>query len=252
MLLVFGGTTEGRHVAEALAAAGRRFVYSTKSQVGMPPLRGMQLRHGALTGDLLVALCRDEGVRGIVHAGHPFAEQLHRAVADASRRLALPVWRLERHFPARDPRPWLTYVAGYAAALECLVRLDREPLLALTGVQTIAPLRPWWERRRTYFQILNRPMSWALAQAEGFPREQLIGRAPWKDAAKLAGEIRRLGIRVLITKESGESGFQPEKSEAARLTQTPLIVIERPALPPDFRLVHDTGELLARLARELP
>jgi precorrin-6x reductase len=251
MLLVFGGTTEGRRCARALADHALPFVYSTKDPVAMPPLPGMRARHGALTPDELAALCRAEDVRGIIHAAHPFAERLHAAIASTAKALDLPVWRFERCYPERAVDGLIEYVPSWAAALERLDGIDREPLLALTGVQTIATLRPFWSRRPAYFQILDRPGSWALAASCGFPRERLIAGMPGGDPAPVAAKIRELDVRIMVTKESGASGFQSAKMAAARATATPLLIVQRPMLPPVFRCVTTEADLLARIAAEL-
>jgi precorrin-6A/cobalt-precorrin-6A reductase len=252
MLLVFGGTTEGKRVATALAAAGRRFIYSTKLSVVMPDLPGMTLRHGPLTAEALAALCRTERIRGIVNASHPFAEVLHATVADVAAALGLPVWRFERRYPERDrSAPCLRYVPDFPAALAALEELGHEPLLAFTGVQTIAKLRPWWSRHLTFFQILDLPHSFALAQAQGIPREQLFAHAPATEPDELVTRVHKLGIRVLITKESGESGFQSVKERAAAIAQIPLFVVQRPAAPASFSPVRSEAELLAVLGPEV-
>ena len=251
MLLVFGGTTEGRRCAQALSDRGLSFVYSTKDSVAMPPLPGMRVRHGALTPDGLAALCRAEDVGAIVHAAHPFAERLHAAIASTAEVLDLPVWRFERCYPERTGDGLIEYVPSWAATLERLDRIGREPLLALTGVQTIATLRPFWQSRSVYVQILDRPGSWALAASCGFPRERLIAGMPGDDPEPVIAKIRELGIRVMVTKESGASGFQSAKMAAARATATPLLIVQRPALPPVFRCVTTEADLLAHIAAEL-
>lgn len=247
MLLVFGGTTEGRRCAEALAQHGSRFFYSTRTLVRMPALAGMRTRHGALTGADLVALCRADHVDAIIDAAHPFAERLHATIAEAATTLDLPVWRFERPSPPRVADPLVHYVPGFTDAVETLTRFDRSPLLALSGVQTIAMLRPFWETREMFARILDRPESWALAEAAGFPRTHILAGPPETSAETLAATIRRLGARVMLTKESGEPGGQSTKMAAASMTGTTLLIVARPVLPPVFRCVADEAELLARI-----
>jgi precorrin-6x reductase len=214
----------------------------------MPELPGMRLRHGALTVEALIALCRAEKVRAIINASHPFAEVLHATVAAAATALSLPVWRFERVYPKRGQAgEWVRYVPDFPAAIAQLLTLGRAPLLAFTGVQTIPKLRSWWEANLTYFQILDRPDSFALARSFGVPPAQLLAHAPATAPETLAATIRHLGVRVLITKESGESGFQSVKLAAAALAQTPLLVVERPATPALFSPVHDEASLLDRV-----
>lgn len=252
MLLVFGGTTEGKRVAHALSDAGLRFVYSTKLPVVMPPLPGMRLRFGPFDVPGLVAFCRAERIAGIVNASHPFASVLHRIVAEAAALAAVTVWRFERRYAARDRAlPHLRYVPDFAAALATLATLGHEPLLALTGVQTIGKLRPWWERHQAYFQILDRPESFARAAAEGFPRGRLLAQPPAAEPEALVRTIAETGAKVMLTKESGFSGFQPVKEEAAARTGIPLLVVARPAVPASFIPVHSETELLAAVGPEV-
>jgi precorrin-6x reductase len=184
---------------------------------------------------------------GIIDAAHPFAERLHPTIAEAAATLDLPVWRIERPCPPRTNDPLIRYVATFPDAVATLARLDLAPLLALSGVQTIAALRPFWERRETFVRILDRPESWAVADAAGFARTHIIAGAPETDADALGAMIRRLGVRVMLTKESGEPGGQSAKMQVAVGTDTMLLIVARPALPARFRFVADMDELLARM-----
>ncbi len=252
MLLVFGGTTEGRRCAAALASGGRPFLYSTRTPVDMPAFLGMRVRHGALTPAALVALCRAEDVRGIVHAAHPFADQLHATVQAAAETLALPVWRFERARPPRSVDPLVHYVPSLTAAVEALRTLDQAPLLALSGVQTIPVLRPFWQTHTTYFRILDRPESWAVVDEAGFPHAGIIAGPPDMDARVIGDIVRARAIRVMLTKESGVPGGQPAKIAASRATGVPLLIVERPVLPASFRLVADEAALMAAIAAAAP
>ena len=78
MILVFGGTTEGRKAVEVLEEAGTTYYYSTLSDG-----QKIELVHGVhLTGGMevpeMIACCREQDIRLIVDAAHPFAEELHR------------------------------------------------------------------------------------------------------------------------------------------------------------------------------
>lgn len=246
MLLVFGGTTEGKRAAEALSKAGRAFIYSTKLPVKMPALVGMTCRHGAFNIPELVSYCAHHRVRGIVNASHPFADALHKVVGRAAEEASLPVWRYERTYAERNrPSRVLHYVPDYQAAIASLERLATGPVLALTGVQTIAKLRTWWERHPTYFQILDRPESHALAHAQGFPSQRILARAPASTPEELLCLIRTLGASAMITKESGESGYQHVKEQAAATAGIPLVIVQRPALPARFVPVYDDTQLLS-------
>ena len=108
----------------------------------------------------------------LVDAAHPFAIRLHRTLAKVSSRLRIPVVRLERQYPAHDKR--LIWCTDYAAAIDRLRADGICNLLALTGVKTIAKLRPYWEQTPCWFRILNRKESLSLAESDGFPKERII------------------------------------------------------------------------------
>ncbi len=250
-VLIFGGTTEGKQAVAWLTGTPYTFWYSTKTQVEteLPP--NGRYRWGAFTTATLAEFCRLHQVGCFVHAGHPFAEALHATVAEASQQLGLPVLRLERDYPPRQAQPLIQYVADYEEAVTCLRTADLSPVLALSGVQTIERLRGYWQHQPMYFRVLPRASSVALATRAGLPAEWLLPAEPGSEVAAETALIRRLGVRAVVTKESGESGFLSIKLAAAVAAGVPIFVVRRPALPAHFRPVAGEGELLAHLHSHL-
>ncbi len=246
-ILVFGGTTEGKQAVGWLANTAYAFWYSTKTQVELDLPPNGRYRWGAFTTATLVAFCRRHQVGCLVHAGHPFAEALHATVAEASQQLGLPVLRLERAYPPRQAHPLITYVADYEEAIACLRAADLAPALALSGVQTIERLRGYWQHHPMYFRVLPRASSVALATRAGLPAAWLLPAEPGREVAAETALIRRLGVRAVVAKESGESGFLSVKLAAAGAAGVPIFVVRRPATPATFRSVAGKDELLAYL-----
>ena len=84
MVLVFGGTTEGKQAIEVLTQLQQPFIYSTKTDI-QPELPDFATyRYGALDIELLQAFIKKEKIRCIVNASHPFATQLHDTVDTAA------------------------------------------------------------------------------------------------------------------------------------------------------------------------
>ncbi|MBW8687085.1 precorrin-6A reductase [Chitinophaga rhizophila] len=249
MILVFGGTTEGKIVAGILEKHGRHYYYSTKTAIAFTPGPYGKYRSGALTAADLQTFCRAQDIKAIVHASHPFAAVLHNTIDTCARELALPVYRFERRYPERQSDALIRYVASYQEATEWLERHVQGTLLALTGVQTIAPLRHYWEKHHTIFRILPRESSLALARAAGFPVEQLIMEMPGSDLVLETALINTNHIRAILTKDSGESGFISTKIGAALANGIPIVIVERPALPESFIPVTDEASLMEALNR---
>jgi len=242
-VLVFGGTTEGKQVAAGLGSTGYAFWYSTKNQVEIDLPPNGRARWGAFTVAGLVEFCRQQQVGCIVHASHPFAEVLHATVAEASQQLGLPVLRLERQYPERLAHPLVHYVADYEDAATQLLAAGYAPALALSGVQTLARLRGYWQQRPLFCRVLPREASVALARQVGFPAANLIPEWPGAGQAEEIALLQQTGAQAIITKESGESGFLSVKIAAALAAGVPIFIVRRPALPPTFRRFAHADEL---------
>lgn len=235
MILVFGGTTEGRLAAKTLDEAGTPFYYSTRGD--LQRVEGKHLRHvsGALDRESMTRFCRDNAIKCIVDAAHPFASQLHETVAEVATELRLPVIRLERRYAARDTAG-IVWCENFDDALVKLKENGIKSLLALTGVQTIARLRPYWLENRCVFRILDREESWQKALESGFPSDSLIAYSPDDNLIDI---IHHCEPEAILTKESGESGGFEAKLDAAKVCGLKLFVVKRPVLP--LRFITVTG-----------
>ena len=247
MILILGGTTEGRASVRIADEGSGPYYYSTKGS-----LQEIECAHGIrLTGGMDTAsmeiFCREKGIRLLIDAAHPFATALHRTVAEVSTSLQLPVIRYERRYPPRDPE--LVWCNDYADAIRKLDEQGTHNLLALTGVNTIAPLRPWWEKHPSWFRILEREESLAIAMKQGFPSERLLFYQEEDDAGEW---MDRLQPNAIITKESGQTGYFTEKVAAARKRSIPVFVVKRPALPETFYFVYGEDGLRKQIERLLP
>ena len=224
-ILILGGTTEGRMAADVCEAAGQRFFYSTLTAGGeLPLVHGVRLT-GGMTGPELRRFCRERGVRLVVDASHPFAQGLHRSVAESG----MPVVRIQRTMPAH--RADVEWCADLEDAVRRLLCNPPRRLLALTGVRTIRGLKPYWDRHETWFRILPREESLAAARAEGFPQDRLLfystdGTLP--SQARERELMSSLGADAILTKESGQSGGYEAKVEAARELGLRTLVVRAP------------------------
>ncbi len=228
MILVFGGTTEGRKAVEVLEESGSLYYYSTRSDGQQIELvNGVHLT-GGMDGSQMIAFCREHDIKLIVDAAHPFAEELHKTVAAVATELNIPVIRYDRIYPPHDED--LVWCKDYDAAICQLEKQGIKRLLALTGVNTIGKLRSYWEQHECWFRILNRRDSQKLAYQSQFPEDHLV----YYETDDTSTLIRDLHPDAIITKESGLSGGFTEKVEAARQAGIKVFVIERPIWPPKF------------------
>ncbi|MBO7584286.1 MAG: precorrin-6A/cobalt-precorrin-6A reductase, partial [Bacteroidales bacterium] len=102
MILILGGTTEGRLAVRVADAAGSPYWYSTRGDLQQIECRNGTHISGAMDEAAMTAFCADHGIRLLVDAAHPFATELHRTVAAVAESLDLPVVRVERSYPVED------------------------------------------------------------------------------------------------------------------------------------------------------
>lgn len=191
--------------------------------------------------------CRDHAIKLLIDAAHPFAQVLHQTIEKVSKCLQIPVIRYERRYPPRDED--LIWCDSYADAIHQMENKGIQRLLALSGVNTLAPLRPYWRSHTTWFRILEREESLSLAEKQGFPQERLVFYREGEDELKL---LEQLHPDAILTKESGFSGYFTDKVNAARQFGIPVFVVKRPALPETFYRVYGEDGLRKQIERLLP
>ena len=234
MILILGGTTEGRMAVKVADASGRRFWYSTRGDLQKVESHNGVHVTGAMDTDAMTAFCHEHEIKLIVDAAHPFAERLHTTVAQVSNKLSIPVVRYERTYPEHTDD--IIWCKDYADATKRLEKAGVESLLALTGVQTISALKPYWEKHRCTFRVLDREESVELARNAGFNPDSLVFYGTGSDLELM----REVKPQAVITKESGLSGGFTEKAAAACELGIPLYAVCRPQLPDGF--INVTGE----------
>lgn len=250
MILILGGTTEGRLAANTLDESGSPFYYSTRGDEQEVSLHhGIRLQ-GGMDAGAMEQFCRQKGIRLLVDAAHPFAEELHRNVATVGQRLQIPVIRLERIYPPRTACP-VIWCAGYDEAVKKIQQSHPASLLLLTGVQSIARLAALWkdENIRCHCRILDRDSSRLLADRQGFPRERLCYYHEGEDERIV---MEQLHPEAIILKESGLSGGFKEKVEVATSLGIQVFAIQRPPLPPSFITVTGRHGLRRQVEQLLP
>ncbi len=233
MILVLGGTSETAPVVERLADSGYAVLVSTATDLSLslPDHNKIQRRSGMLDRDQLSTLITDRNIGLILDVTHPYAAEVSRNVREAARATDVPCLRLER--PAViEPGPNVTFAATHddAAREACE---QGEAILLTTGTRNLSPYVG--EARRHEVELYARvlPVDSALeacTRAGIDADHQIRARGPFsvRDNRR---QIRQNGIKVLVTKDSGEAGGTIEKIAAARQEGCQVVTIRRPDIP---------------------
>jgi precorrin-6A/cobalt-precorrin-6A reductase len=227
-LLILGGTTEGKALAQVLAERQDiEVVSSLAGRTQLPVLPPGTVRIGGFGGtEGLVRYLSEEKIRLVIDATHPYAAQISRNAAAAAAASALPLLRLERPpWRALPEDNWLDVASLAEAATEAAA--FRRVFLSVGG----SDLVPFAGIAQTSF----------LVRRIDLPREPMpltaheivLARGPFAEA-----DERRLlethAIEAVVSRNSGGEATYG-KIAAARALGLPVIMVARPLLSPAQR-----------------
>jgi precorrin-6A/cobalt-precorrin-6A reductase len=172
---------------------------------------------------------RAERITHVIDATHPFAAQMSRHAVLACADQALPLLALERPaWLAQHGDRW-QHVPDLAAAVAALPAEPTKVFLAI-GRQHV---QPFLDAGRHWFLLRLVDPGFDLPEESG---TVVLDRGPFTVANDLA-LLARYGITHVVAKNAGGQGAQA-KLDAARQRGCPVILIDRPPIPP--RLVVGT------------
>ena len=244
-ILMFGGTSEARALAEWLSARGTcEVVVSSLTEYGGSLVEELPRVH-SITGRLspgdMERVMREGLFACVVDATHPYAAEVTKNVVASARSCGLRCYRVLRE--GEPEGPWVGVDSAAAAAEYVAQRCGR--VLLTTGSKDLATYVQAMQdyRDRLFVRVLPVVASLAATEALGIPADHVIAmKGPFSQKLNEA-IIREYDISVLVTKASGAAGGFWEKVHAAHACGTELVVIHRPA--------EDEGLGLERLKQEL-
>jgi precorrin-6A/cobalt-precorrin-6A reductase len=243
-ILILGGTTEARGLAERLAArADLDITLSLAGRTVSPVALPVPVRSGGFGGVAGLAdyLAR-ERIAALIDATHPYANIISANAAAAARETNVPLIALRRPpwFKVNGDR-WID-VNDVGAAVDTLGQESRRVFVAL-GRNELAPfvLAPQHHYLIRSVDPVDPPLP--LPQVS-----YVTGRGPFgeaEDTALLAAHR----IEIIVAKNSGGAATYG-KIAAARALGLDVIMLRRPAIP-DAPNVETVAEAIAWLDHAL-
>lgn len=229
-VLLLGGTTEASQLAQSLARAGVATVFSYAGRTDAPLAQPLPTRVGGFGGaEGLRDYLQRQTITHVIDATHPFAAQMSRHAVQACGELALPLLALERPaWQAQAGDRW-QHVPDLAAAVAALPDSPARVFLAI-GRQHVQPFLA--VTQHWYLLRLVDP-GFVLPEARG---TVALDRGPFTLDNDLT-LMQRHRITHVVAKNAGGQGAQA-KLAAARQLGFPVILIDRPQVPP--RLTVET------------
>ena len=262
-VLIFGGTTEGRVLAEAAARGGAHVVLSVATDYGeevledIQDMEGIDIHKGHLDTDKMISLIDDVKPYVVFDATHPYAEEVTASVSAAAAAAGVRDVRVRRDIGAQaadpagsaapvpdvkaapDPHSMpetsagaaggaadITYVPDVSAAAAVL---NRTAAVITTGSRGAAAFgRVTDAENRLTIRVLPSEEAVKLCREAGFKGKNIICMQGPFSAELNEVMFRAAGADILVTKSSGKTGGFPEKIEAACRLGMKVIVITPP------------------------
>ena len=223
-ILLFGGTGEGRELAEWMLSQGLDATVCVATEYGETLLPdGAQVHVGRLDAGTMETLMAG-GYTLVIDATHPYAVEVTKNIRAAAQAAGLPCLRLLRQSDREDGCQKAT---DMAAAADLLEGLPGKVLLTTGSKELDAFARPGL-RERCCPRVLPMADSLERCLALGFPPKNIICmQGPFTKEMNLA-TLRQFHVRTLVTKDTGGYGGFRAKADAAREAGCDLVVVERP------------------------
>jgi precorrin-6A/cobalt-precorrin-6A reductase len=239
-ILILGGTTEARGLAERLAKDPR--FHTTLSLAGRtldPKPQPVPVRIGGFGGaDGLAAYLAAEGIDLLIDATHPFANQISLNAAEAAQMTGVGAFRLCR--PAWERQAGDAWIGVHSIA-EAVAALPQEPkrIFLAIGRQEAGQFSA-----RPEHSYLVRSVDPVIPPLDVPDARYILDCGPFDEASELA-LLKDERIDLLVAKNSGGSATYG-KIAAARSLSLPVVMVERrPA--PGMAEAGTVGEALERI-----
>ena len=237
-VLIFGGTTEGRGVAERLLAQGVPCTVSVATQYGeevMEPHPLLEIHTGRLEQGAMAQLMRDGLFCCVIDATHPHAQEVSAQIRAACEKTGLPCLRLQRETGRTEK------TGGERADDRCVFVNDVEEagtylaglpgrVLVTTGSKELGRfVKALGDASRVTARVLPAEASLQACREAGLAGSQIFAMQGPFDTEMNCALIRHADAEWLITKETGAAGGYPEKLRAAQECGIGAVVIRTPA-----------------------
>ena len=228
-ICIFGGTTEGRKLAEFLSGQPCDVTVCVATDYGqtlLPESEHVSVSARKLPVGEIVSLLTEKRFDLVIDATHPYAQSITKSIASACRETGTLRWRLLRS--ASGVSSEHTYVETVSDAAAFLAGTEGNILLT-TGSKELAKFSqlPGFSER-VWARVLPLQSSLDACAQAGLPASHIFAmQGPFSEAMN-AAMLRTIGAQYLVTKDGGAPGGFEEKESAAKSAGARLVVIGRP------------------------
>lgn len=234
MILVLGGTVDGRELTETLLAKGKEVCYSSLTNISTDTIQEnprLTKISGQLDGNTLRETLTVYNIHLCIDATHPYAREISENAIWACDAMNVSYIRLERPSHIDEGDDILSYET-YEEVRDYLVGAmgnNDGNILLTTGSRQLEIFEDL-PKERTYIRVL--PTAGVLKKCEnlGFKTRNILALQGPFSVELNAAIMNEYNIGFVVTKDSGDLGGVGEKVAAARKVGARVLFIRRPVV----------------------
>ncbi|MDR1532761.1 MAG: precorrin-6A reductase [Clostridiales bacterium] len=218
MIIVFGGTSEGRKLCEELR--GQDVLLCVATDYGKTD--GVHVRVGRLDVSGMVELFKTEQPQKVIDATHPYALEVSANIKAACEHTGVEYQRVAREITSKD---------GYLSFgdLDEMINAANERdgvIFSALGAKEAAKLTNiTGYQSRVWLRILPDVSSLKACIDLGFPARRIICMQGPFSAELNAAMFKAAEAKILLTKNSGAAGGFEEKLQAAKICGIEVVLV---------------------------
>ncbi len=229
-ILIFGGTTEGRELADFCGKNKIGAYISVTTNYGkklIPQSKYLSVTVGKMDGSQMLDFIKNNGIKLVVDATHPYAEEATRNIQYACEASDISRIRVIRNSSAvvRDGRYFdninllINYLNDRSGNI--FITTGSKELRHFCGINNF--------RKRCTVRVLPIEKIIGECVSLGFDRSRIIAeQGPFTEIRNIE-HIKNADAVFLVTKDSGNAGGFNEKISAAEKCGAEILIIKRPA-----------------------
>ena len=228
-IVLFGGTSEGRELAELCSELEIPTVVCVATDYGESLLEeagSLRVHTGRLDKEGMISLIKAESPELVLDATHPYADKVSETVLAACRDCGARYGRVQRE---KESHEAFDEFSGVDELADFLDRTSGVVFSSLGTKEAAALSRVSGAAERIWIRILPSPDGLKTCLDAGFPAKHIICMQGPFSAELNEAMFRFCRAEILLTKDTGAAGGFPEKLEAAKRCGMKVFVIKRPA-----------------------
>lgn len=231
-IILFGGTSEGRLLAESFAGTGVEVEVCVATEYGatlLPGGKNIHVHAGRMDEPEMEVFLKKAQAQYCLDATHPYAVEVTQNIRAACLGVGLPYIRVLRKKEESAGETKAVFCNSVEDAVSYLAQTTGNILLTTGSRDLEAYTKLENYRERCFARVLPTLSVMEKCKALGFEGKNLIGmQGPFSEELNFA-MLKQINASYLVTKNSGKEGGYPEKREAALRAGAHIVVIGRPA-----------------------